>query len=65
MAAHVPEISVAEQLVDRIVALAPARLPDALREKCEDLLVDVIGLIVTARNEGYVRATLAACDDDG
>src|SRR5690242_20378911 len=65
MAAHVPQISVAEQLVDRIVALTPARLPDALREKCEDLLVDIIGLIVTARNEDYVRATLAACDDDG
>src|SRR5207237_326624 len=26
---------------------------------------DVIGLIVTARNEDYVRATLAGCDDDG
>jgi 2-methylcitrate dehydratase PrpD len=65
MADHVPEISVAEQLADRTVALTPARLSDALREKCEDLLVDVIGLIVTARNEDYVRATLAACDDDG
>src|SRR5690348_5857537 len=65
MPAHVPEISVAEQLVDRIVALAPERLPTSLRDKCEDLLVDVIGLIVTARNEDYVRAVLAACDDDG
>ena len=65
MAAHVPEVSVAEQLVDRIVALAPERLPDGLCDKCEDLLVDVIGLIVTARNEDYVQATLAACDDDG
>src|SRR5690348_17972451 len=65
MAAHVPEISVAEQLVDRTVALAPERLPTSLRDKCEDLLVDVIGLIVTARNEDYVRAALAACDDDG
>src|SRR5213079_1988951 len=37
----------------------------AVREKCVDLGVDVIGLIVTARNEDYVRATLAACDDDG
>ena len=27
--------------------------------------VDVIGLCVTARNEDYVAATLAACDDDG
>jgi 2-methylcitrate dehydratase PrpD len=65
MAAHVPEVSVAEQLVDRILALEPARLPASLRARCEDLAVDVLGLCVTARNEDYVKATLAACDDDG
>ncbi len=65
MPAHVPEVSVAEKLVDRIMALDPARLPDALRRRCEDLAVDVLGLCVTARNEDYVKATLAACDDDG
>ena len=37
-----------------------ARLPDAVRAKCEDLLVDVVGLAVTARNEDYVKAALAA-----
>src|SRR5206468_11833343 len=57
-----PEISVAQQLAERIAALD---VPAAVREKCIDLAVDVIGLCVTARNEGYVRATLAACDDDG
>src|SRR5208282_6269258 len=31
----------------------------------EDLLVDVVGLAVTARNEDYVQAVLTACDDDG
>jgi 2-methylcitrate dehydratase PrpD len=65
MPAHVPEVSVAEQLVDRILALEPARLPASLRARCEDLAVDVLGLCVTARNEDYVKATLAACDDDG
>jgi 2-methylcitrate dehydratase PrpD len=65
MAAHVPDVSVAEQLVDRILALDPARLPVSLRARCEDLAVDVLGLCVTARNEDYVKATLAACDDDG
>ena len=65
MAAHVPDVSVAEHLVDRILALDPARLPASLRARCEDLAVDVLGLCVTARNEDYVRATLAACDDDG
>ena len=65
MPAHVPDISVAEQLVDRILALDPARLPASLRARCEDLAVDVLGLCVTARNEDYVKSTLAACDDDG
>src|ERR1051326_3224899 len=65
MAAHVPDVSVAEQLVDRVLELDPARLPVSLRARCEDLAVDVLGLCVTARNEDYVKATLAACDDDG
>src|SRR3954453_14658756 len=57
-----PEISVAQQLAEHIAALD---VPAPVREKYIDLAVDVIGLIVTARNEDYVRATLAACDDDG
>jgi 2-methylcitrate dehydratase PrpD len=57
-----PQTAVAERLAARIAALA---IPDAVRAKCIDLAVDVIGLCVTARNEDYVRATLAACDDDG
>jgi len=65
MTASVPAVSVAEQLADRIAALTPAALPPAVRAKCEDLLVDVIGLCVTARNEDYVRSALAGCDDDG
>jgi 2-methylcitrate dehydratase PrpD len=57
-----PEIAIAEQLAERIVALD---VPAAVREKCVDLAVDVVGLCVTARNEDYVKATLAGCDDDG
>ncbi len=57
--------TIAEQLADRIVAIDPARLPQGLRTKCDDLLIDVIGLCVTARNEDYVTSTLDACDDDG
>jgi 2-methylcitrate dehydratase PrpD len=57
--------TIAEQLANRIVALDPARLPETLRAKCDDLLIDVIGLCVTARNEDYVRSALDACDDDG
>src|ERR1700681_4294042 len=63
--AELPKIAVAEHLAHKICALDVARLPDAVRVKCEDLLVDVVGLAVTARNEDYVKAALAGCDDDG
>ena len=65
MASDLPKIAVAEHLAQKICALDAARLPDAVRRMCEDLLVDVVGLAVTARNEDYVKAALAACDDDG
>ena len=57
--------TVAEELAGRIAALDGARLPAAVRGKCEDLLIDVIGLCITARNEKYVRSALTACDDEG
>jgi 2-methylcitrate dehydratase PrpD len=60
-----PKIAVAEILARKVCALDAARLPEAVRCKCEDLLVDVVGLAVTARNEDYVKAALAACEDDG
>jgi 2-methylcitrate dehydratase PrpD len=62
---ELPQIAIAEHLVQKICALDAARLPEAARRKCEDLLVDVVGLAVTARNEDYVRGVLAACEDDG
>jgi 2-methylcitrate dehydratase PrpD len=65
MAASLPEKSVAEHLVERILALDPARLPPAVRRKCDDLLVDVVGLCVTARDEDYVSSAIAGWDDDG
>jgi len=60
-----PKTAVAEQLAQKIAALDAAKLPLAVRRKCEELLIDVVGLAVTARNEDYVKSTLAACDDDG
>src|SRR5215210_4589419 len=65
MAAPAPQISVAEDLSARIVALSTDRLPPAVKQKCEDLLIDVVGLCVTARNQDYVKAALAGWDDDG
>jgi 2-methylcitrate dehydratase PrpD len=65
MAACLPQISVAETLAAKIVAVQPGVLPSATRRKCEDLLIDVVGLCVTARNEDYVQGALAGYDDDG
>jgi 2-methylcitrate dehydratase PrpD len=65
MTSELPKISVAETLASRIVAVKAAGLPVATTRKCQDLLVDVVGLCVTARNEDYARSALAACDDDG
>jgi 2-methylcitrate dehydratase PrpD len=65
VSSRLPDVSVAERLAERIPSLEPARLPPAVRTKCEDLLIDVIGLCVTARHQDYVESALAAWDDDG
>ena len=41
-----PQISVAETLAQKIVALQPGSLPATTTRKCEDLLIDVVGLCV-------------------
>jgi hypothetical protein len=51
--------------MEEIVALKPGTLPAATTRKCEDLLIDVVGLCVTARHEDYVRSALGAYDDAG
>jgi 2-methylcitrate dehydratase PrpD len=65
MTSELPKTSVAETLADKIVALKASGLPAATTRKCEDLLIDVVGLCVTARNEDYVQSALAGWDDDG
>src|SRR5580704_1848804 len=65
MDAELPHIAVAEHLARKITALDPARLPAPVRRKCEDLLIDVIGLCVTARREPYVTSAIAGWDDEG
>src|ERR1700754_2726321 len=65
MNSGLPKVSVAQALAEKIVALKPAALPAITARKCEDLLIDVVGLCVTARNEDYVGSSLQGCDDDG
>src|SRR5580658_5419978 len=65
MNAELPKTSVAEILAHKIAALKPGVLPAETLRKCEDLLIDIVGLCVTARNEDYVKSALSGCDDDG
>ena len=65
MTNDLPRISVSQKLVDTISAVSVDMVSDVVRRKCEDLLIDVVGLCLTARNEDYVIASLAGFDDDG
>jgi len=65
MTSELPKTSVAETLAEKIVALKAASLPATTTRKCEDLLIDIVGLCVTARNEDYIASALAGWDDDG
>ena len=65
MTSGLPKTSVAEVLAEKIVALKPGALSATTTRKCEDLLIEVVGRCVTARNEDYIRSALAGCDDDG
>jgi 2-methylcitrate dehydratase PrpD len=57
--------TVASALAERIAAVEAARLPPAVRETCERLLIDVVGLCVAARATDYVQAALGAWTDPG
>jgi 2-methylcitrate dehydratase PrpD len=57
--------SVAETLARKISAVAEKDLPAKTKTKCEELLIDVIGLCVTARNENYVKSALAGWEEKG
>jgi 2-methylcitrate dehydratase PrpD len=57
--------AVAEQLAERISKIDAARLLPALRAMAEDLVVDIIGLCVAARNEDFITTAKAGFDDTG
>lgn len=60
-----PAQSVAEILAGKVAALRPGTIPPAVRARDEQLLIDVVGLCVAARNTDYVRALAAAVDAGG
>ncbi|HJT05536.1 MAG TPA: MmgE/PrpD family protein [Stellaceae bacterium] len=57
--------TVAEQAAERIARLSPAALPASLRRVAEDLVLDIFGLCLAARQSDYVQAALAGWDGDG
>jgi 2-methylcitrate dehydratase PrpD len=58
-------MTIARTLAERIAALDESRFPPAVRETCERLLVDAIGLCVVARRTPYVKAALSAWTEPG
>jgi len=55
----------AEQLGAWLAGITPAALPAPVVQTTRRLLLDVAGLIVAARNEDYVQATLATASQGG
>ncbi len=60
-----PGPAIAELLVERIGAIEAAHLPLALKVVAGNLLVDIIGLCVAARNQDYIVCARAGFDDPG
>lgn len=56
---------VAERLAAAVERGRDRPLPAAAREACERLLIDIAGLCVASRGEGYVRAALASWEAEG
>src|SRR5256885_1464766 len=57
--------SVAERLVAAIASLSSGGIPAQVRLRCEDLVIDVGGLCVAARESDYIRALVASVDGGG
>src|SRR3979490_1921149 len=65
MTSERPKTSVAETLAQKIVALKAGAFPAATARKCEDLVLECVGLCVTALNEDSIAGALGGWDDDG
>jgi 2-methylcitrate dehydratase PrpD len=55
-------MTVAEVLAEKAAALA---IPPEVRSRCEDLLIDVAGLCIAARNSDYIAALKKSLDAGG
>ncbi len=57
--------SASEKLAEQALALTPEKIPAGVRARIEELLIDVVGLCVAARNTEYMRSVIAAVDAGG
>jgi 2-methylcitrate dehydratase PrpD len=57
--------SIAEAIAEQAAALTPDKIPGSVRARAEELLIDVAGLCVAARNTDYIRALIAGVDHGG
>ncbi|HKU69869.1 MAG TPA: MmgE/PrpD family protein [Burkholderiales bacterium] len=65
MSAALPAVSVTEALVDKVASFTPESIPAPVRERAEQLLIDIVGLCVAARGTDYIQALVAASDAGG
>jgi 2-methylcitrate dehydratase PrpD len=57
--------TVAEALAERVCALSPENVSASVKNRCQDLLLDVAGLCVAARHSDYVAALKSSLDGGG
>lgn len=65
MTEALPAIAIAERLADQAAALTAEKIPAEVRARAEELLIDVVGLCVAARDTDYVKAVIAGVDAGG
>lgn len=65
MSSHVPQVAVAERIAEQALALTSEAIPASVRLRAEELLIDVVGLCVAARNTDYVKAVTGGIDAGG
>lgn len=62
MPADLNEPTISQQLAQWVTTLDPKKLPKTTREKSRDVLVNTVGLCVSARNESYVTSVKEASE---
>src|SRR4051812_20420338 len=60
-----PVTALAEVLADQASAVAAGAIPAGVRRRAEELLIDVVGLCVAARETDYIKAVTNAVDSGG